>query len=138
MLEGFKKFVFRGNAIDLAVGVVIGAAFGKVVEAIVGGLLTPFIGAIAKLPDFSTWAITINGSKFAIGNVINSLVSFILIAAAVYFFVILPMNKLMERFKRDEKPKDPTDKKCIECYSVINIQARRCPFCTTQLGDLQP
>lgn len=134
MLQGFKKFILRGNVVDLAVGVVIGAAFGNVVTSLVSDLLTPLIGAVAKLPDFSAWSFTINGSVFMAGNFINHLISFIIVAAAIYFFVILPLNALMARVKK-EPPTDPTDKKCPYCYKEIPIQATRCPFCTSQLSQ---
>jgi large conductance mechanosensitive channel len=133
MLQGFKKFILRGNVVDLAVGVVIGAAFGNVVTSLVSDLLTPLIGAIAKLPDFSAWSFTLNNSKFMVGNFINHLISFIIVAAAIYFFVIVPLNALVARVKK-EPPADPTDKKCPYCWSEIPIKAIRCPFCTSQLS----
>ena len=132
MLKGFKQFILRGNVIDLAVGVVIGAAFGSIVSALVVDLLTPLMGAIAKVPDFSGMAFTINGSKFLYGDFINHLVSFLLISAAVYFFVVLPMNTLVSKMHK-EPPADPTTKKCPKCFSEINIQATRCAFCTSEL-----
>lgn len=127
VLEGFKNFILRGNAIDLSVGVVIGASFGAVVNALVKDLLTPFIGAIAKVPDFSGLTFTINGSKFMYGELINVLISFILVASTIYFFVILPMNALLSR---TTKPKPVTAKKCPECLSEIPINATRCAHCT--------
>lgn len=132
MLQGFKQFILRGNVVDLSVGVVIGSAFGAVVNAMVKDLLTPFIGAIAKSPDFSNLYFTINESKFMYGEFLNSLISFIIIAVAVYFFVVVPINMLISRSKK-EAPADPTSKKCIECLSEIPIQATRCAFCTTKL-----
>ncbi len=132
MLQGFKQFILRGNVVDLSVGVVIGSAFGAVVNAMVKDLLTPFIGAIAKSPDFSNLYFTINESKFMYGEFLNALISFIIIAVAVYFFVVVPINMLISRSKK-EAPADPTSKKCIECLSEIPIQAIRCAFCTTKL-----
>jgi large conductance mechanosensitive channel len=132
MLKGFKQFILRGNVVDLSVGVVIGSAFGAVVNAMVKDLLTPFIGAIAKSPDFSNLYFTINESKFMYGEFLNALISFIIIAVAVYFFVVVPINMLISRSKK-EAPVDPTSKKCVECLSEIPIQATRCAFCTTKL-----
>ena len=132
MLKGFRDFMFRGNVVDLAVAVVIGGAFGAVVTALVKDLITPLIAAIVGKPDFSAIAFEINASKFLIGDFINALVSFLLVGAAIYFFVILPMNALMARMKRGEVPPDPTTKKCPECLSEIPIAAKRCAFCTSQ------
>jgi len=129
MLKEFKQFLLRGNVVDLAVGVVIGAAFGTVVTALVTDLLTPFISAIAKVPDFSGMMFIINGSKFMYGHFINSLISFLLVASAIFFFVVKPMNMLIERSHK-EPPADPTTKKCPECFSEIPIQAKRCSACT--------
>jgi len=133
MLKGFKQFVLRGNVLDLAVAVVMGGAFGAVVTALVKDLLTPLIAAIVKSPDFSTLAFDVNGSKFLIGDFINSLISFLLIAIAVYCFVIMPVNALMARLNRGEAPPDPTTKKCPECLSDVPIGAKRCAFCTSAL-----
>jgi large conductance mechanosensitive channel len=134
-MKGFKAFLLRGNVVDLAVGVVIGAAFGAVVTAFVKDLLTPLIAAIVKQPDFSTMIFTVNGSKFLYGDFINALISFLLIAAAVYYFVVLPVNALVARSRRAEVPADPTTKKCPECLSEIPIDARRCAFCTSPVGQ---
>ena len=127
-LQGFKKFILRGNAIDLAVGVVIGASFSSLVNAIVKDLLTPLIGAIAKVPDFSRLSFTINGSQFMYGEFMNTLISFLLVAAAIYFFIILPMNTFME--KTSKKDQKPTIKKCPECLSEIHVDAKRCAHCS--------
>jgi len=129
ILEGFKNFVLRGNAIDLAVGVVIGASFGTVVTTLVKGLLTPFIGAVARVPDFSGLSFTINESRFLYGEFINALISFLLVAAAIYFFVILPMNAFMERVNK-KNPKQPTNQKCPECLSDVPVGAKRCAHCS--------
>jgi len=130
MLDGFKKFILRGNVVDMAVGVVIGAAFGGVVTALTTDLLTPFIAAIVGKPDFSALQMTINGSLFPIGHFINACISFLLVAAAIYFFVVTPVNALVARMNRGDKPPDPTTKKCTECMSEIPIEARRCSHCT--------
>ncbi|MFA5413775.1 MAG: large conductance mechanosensitive channel protein MscL [Patescibacteria group bacterium] len=129
ILEGFKNFILRGNAVDLAVGVVIGASFGTVVTALVKDLLTPLIGAIAKVPDFSGLYFTLNGSKFLYGELINALISFLLVALAVYFFVVMPMNAFMTKVSK-KKDQKPTHKKCPECLSEIPVDAKRCAHCT--------
>jgi large conductance mechanosensitive channel len=134
MLKGFKQFIFRGNVIDLAVAVVIGAAFGGVVAAFVKDLLTPLIAAIFGKPDFSAFYADLNGSRFMYGDFINALVSFLLIAVAVYFFIVVPMNTLTARMKRGEALPDPTTRQCPECLSEIPIAARRCAFCTATLA----
>jgi len=131
MFKGFKQFLMRGNVIDLAVAVVMGAAFGAVVTALVKDLINPLIAAIVGKPDFSAIAFAVNGSKFALGDFLNALVSFVLIAIAVYFFVVLPMNTLVARLRRGEAPPDPTTRKCPECLSEIPIAAKRCAFCTS-------
>ncbi len=133
MLKDFKKFLLRGNVVDLAVGVVIGAAFGTVVSALVADFLAPLISAVAKIPDFSGLAFTINGNKFMYGHLINAILSFFLIASAVFFFVVRPMNILIARSKKDPH-EDPTTKPCPECKSIIPIQAKRCAFCTQQVA----
>ncbi len=133
MLRGFRQFIMRGNLLDLAVAVVLGAAFGAVVTALVKDLLTPLVAAIFGKPDFSAIAFEVNGSKFLIGDFINAVVSFLLIAAAVYFFVIVPVNALMARMHRGEAPADPTTKACPECLSMVPIRTRRCAFCTSTL-----
>lgn len=131
MFKGFRDFVLRGNVVDLAVGVVIGAAFGTVVSAFVKDLLTPIIAAIVQKPDFSGLFFEVNGSKFLIGDFVNAVISFLLIAAAVYFFVVLPVNALM---KRVTKQAVPDKKRCPECKSDVAIDARRCAFCTSTLS----
>jgi large conductance mechanosensitive channel len=130
MLDGFKKFILRGSVVDLAVGVVIGAAFGAMVTAFTKDLLTPLIAAVVGKPDFSAIKFTIRGSLFAVGDFINAVVSFVLVAAAVYFFVVTPLNALVARMRKAPAPADPTTKKCPECLSEIPIDARRCAFCT--------
>ncbi|HXM21157.1 MAG TPA: large conductance mechanosensitive channel protein MscL [Terriglobales bacterium] len=129
MLSGFKQFILRGNVIDMAVGVVIGAAFASVVSAFTKDLLTPLIAAIAGKPDFSAIKFTVNGSLFAIGDFVNTAVAFLLVATAVYFFVVTPINALVTRMRKAPTPADPTTKKCPECLSEIPIDAKRCAHC---------
>jgi large conductance mechanosensitive channel len=133
MLTGFRQFIMRGNVIDLAVAVVIGAAFGSVVTAFVKDLLTPLIAAAVEQPDFSAIVFTVNGSAFLIGDFLNALLSFLLVSGAVYFFVVVPINALVARQRRGEPSPDPTTKKCAECLSDVPIAARRCAFCTSPL-----
>ncbi len=130
ILDGFKEFIARGNVIDLAVAVVIGAAFNVVVQSMVSDLLTPLIAAIFGEPDFSALSFTINGSQFNYGNFLNALISFLTVATAIYFFVVLPLNKLKER---GEAGKEPTVKDCPFCLSEIPYKATRCKACTTEL-----
>ena len=137
MLSGFKQFILRGNVVDLAVGVVIGAAFGTVVTAFTKDLLTPLIAAMVGKPDFSAISFTIHGSVFPVGDFINALISFLLVAAAVYFFVVTPVNMLVARMHRSDAPASPTSKKCPECLSEIPIDARRCSHCGQPVGAVQ-
>lgn len=129
MFKGFKQFILRGNVIDMAVGVVVGAAFATVVSAFTKDLLTPLIAALVGKPDFSAIQFTVNGSVFAVGDFINAAVSFALVSAAVYFFVVTPVNALVARMRKAPAPADPTTKKCAECLSEIPIDARRCAHC---------
>jgi len=133
MLTGFKQFLLRGNVVDLAVAVVIGGAFGAVVTALVKDLITPLIAAIVGKPDFSAIVLSINGTPILIGDFLNAVIAFLLVAAAVYFFIVAPMNALVARMNRGEAPPDPTTKVCPQCLSEIPIGARRCKFCTTTL-----
>ena len=130
MLSGFKQFILRGNVVDMAVGVVIGAAFATVVGAFTKDLLTPLIAAIIGKPDFSAIQFTVNGSVFPLGDFLNAAISFVLVAAAVYFFVVTPVNLLVTRMRKAAAPADPTTKKCSECLSEIPIDARRCAQCS--------
>jgi large conductance mechanosensitive channel len=132
MLKGFGAFIMRGNVVDLAVAVVIGGAFGAVVTALVKDLVTPLIAALVGKPDFSAISFTINNSKFLIGDFINALVAFILVAAAIYFFVIAPMTAVTTRFKKPDEA--PTVETCPECLSEIPLHAHRCKFCTAVLA----
>jgi large conductance mechanosensitive channel len=131
MLKGFRDFVLRGNVVDLAVGVVIGAAFGTVVTALVKDLITPIIAAIGNKPDFSAFFFQLNGAKFLYGDFLNAVISFLMIAAAVYFFVVLPVNSLLSRV---QKQATPDKKPCPECKSAIALDARRCAFCTSAVA----
>jgi large conductance mechanosensitive channel len=128
-VRGFKSFLLRGNVVDLAVGVVIGVAFGSVITAFVKDLLTPLIAAIGGKPDFSTLHFTINNSQFTYGDFINVFVAFLIVAAVIYFLVVMPYTALIARSHK-EPPADPTTKKCTECLSEIPIDAKRCAFCT--------
>jgi len=128
-MKGFRAFLLRGNVVDLAVGVVIGVAFGAVVTAFVKDLVTPLIAALGGQPDFSQLYFTINRSKFLYGDFFNAIIAFLVVAAVIYFFVIMPFTALVSR-SRKEPPADPTTKKCTECMSEIPIGAKRCAFCT--------
>lgn len=132
-MKGFKQFLLRGNVVDLAVGVVIGVAFGAVVASFVKDVLTPLIAAIVKQPDFSQMMFELNGSKIMYGSFLNALIAFLLVAAAVYYFVVLPINALVARARKAPAPADPTTKKCPECLSEIPLDARRCAHCTSPL-----
>lgn len=133
-IGGFKQFIVKGNAVDLAVGIIIGASFTAVVNALVKDLITPFIAAIGGQPDFSKISFTINNSKFLIGDFINVLIAFFINAAVIYFLIVTPMTKLLATVQKDKKTIDPTTKKCSECLSEIPKEARRCAFCTSIQG----
>lgn len=130
MLDGFKKFILRGNVVDMAVGIVIGASFGGVVTALVKSFIEPLIALLVGKPDFSSLAASIGKTAFPYGVFLTAVVNFLLIAAAIYFFVVTPVNALVARMNRGAKPPDPTTKKCPECLSEIPIEARRCSHCT--------
>jgi large conductance mechanosensitive channel len=132
-LKGFRDFILRGNVLDLAVAVIIGGAFGAVVTSLVKSILTPLIGAIVQQPDFSGYVLTLNGSPILVGDFMNAIIAFLMVAAALYFFVVSPVNALVERKRRGEPTPDPTTKKCDECLSEVPIAARRCAFCTSPL-----
>ncbi|ADB49812.1 large conductance mechanosensitive channel protein MscL [Conexibacter woesei] len=135
MLKGFKDFISRGNVIDLAVAVVIGAAFGAVVTALVADFITPIIAAIGGQPDFSSLSFTINGSKFAYGHFINAVISFLIIAAAVYFFVVLPLERMLRKPAEED---GANLRACPECLSMVPSEARRCMYCTSEIGPAAP
>jgi large conductance mechanosensitive channel len=133
-MKGFREFVLRGNVVDLAIAVVIGAAFGNIITALVKDLITPLIAAIGGQPDFSAITFTVNNSKFLIGDFINALISFLIIAAVVYFLVVLPINRLMARFKPTPVPVPNTTRECPICKSSgVSKEATRCPYCTSVL-----
>lgn len=129
MLKDFKGFVLRGNVVDLAVGVVIGAAFGALVTSFVENLLTPFI-SIPGTADFGDWVLEVGGSELRYGEFLNDLLAFVLVAAAVFFFVVRPVNALMAR-RKTERDVTAESKQCPECLSNIPQKARRCAFCTS-------
>ncbi len=129
----FKQFLLRGNVVDLAVGVVIGAAFGAVVTSLVEDVITPLLAAIISTPDFSGIALTVNGSAIMVGSFLNAIIAFLLVASAIFFVVVKPMNAMIARSRR-EPPADPTTKKCVECMSEIPIEARRCAFCAVPVA----
>jgi large conductance mechanosensitive channel len=130
VLNDFKKFLFRGNVVDLAVAVVVGTAFTAVVKALVTDIFTPIIALIFGQPNFENLSFTINGSHFLYGDFLNAVFTFVSIAAVVFFLVVTPINRLMARRAQE----DPATKECPECTSAIPIKARRCPLCTTQLA----
>jgi large conductance mechanosensitive channel len=132
VLKDLKQFLLRGSVVDLAVGIVIGVAFGAVVTALVTDMITPIIAAIIGKPNFSALTFTVHNSRFLYGALINAVIAFVSIAAAVFFFVVKPVNALTQRARR-EPPVDPTTKRCPECLSEIPSDARRCAFCTSEV-----
>ena len=135
-MKGFRQFILKGNVVDLAVAVVIGAAFGSVVSALVKDLLTPLIAAIGGQPDFSGLYFTVNSSRFMYGDFLNAIISFLVISTVVYFFVVLPLTRLLDRLK--DKTEGSATRKCPECLNDIPIQARRCGFCTSPITTAAP
>lgn len=134
MLKEFKQFILRGNVVDLAVAVVIGAAFGAIVTALVKDLITPLLAAIGGQPDFSNLYFTVNGSKFMYGDFLNAVISFLILAVVVFFCIVKPINTLMEYSNRRKTPEDPSEKKCPYCLSEVPKAATRCAFCTSKLA----
>ena len=132
-MKEFKEFLLRGNLVDTAVGIVIGLAFAAVITALVADLITPLIAAIGGNPDFSALSFTINGSHFLYGAFINALITFVVIAAVIFFLVVKPVNALMER-RRTELPVEVATRPCPECLSEIPEAATRCAFCTAVVG----
>ena len=130
MFKDFKKFILRGNVVDLAVAVVIGAAFGAVVMGLVKDLITPLIAAIGGQPDFSRLSFTINNSKFLYGEFLNAIISFLILASVIFFFVVNPLNKLMAKAKPSDEIEKPSERECPECLSGIPAAAKRCKYCT--------
>ncbi|HEX9115111.1 MAG TPA: large conductance mechanosensitive channel protein MscL [Anaerolineae bacterium] len=136
-MSGFRKFLLRGNVVDLAVAVVIGAAFGAVVTALVKDIITPILGIFGGLPDFAAWSFTINGSKFMIGDFINAVLAFVVLALIIYFLVVMPVERLMERFKPAPVAEPATTRECPQCLSKIPKAASRCAFCTSPVEPIR-
>ncbi len=133
MFKEFKKFILRGNVVDLAVGVVIGAAFNSVIQAMVKDMITPVISAIGGTKHFANAAFTVHGSQFLYGDFLNALISFLVVAAVVFFFVVQPINKLTALAMRSKGTEEPDTKKCDYCISEIPKDATKCKFCTADL-----
>jgi large conductance mechanosensitive channel len=129
MLKGFRDFILRGNVLDLAVAVIIGAAFGAVINSLVADVLNPLIAAVVGKPDFSAIILNVGSGHVKVGNFFNALISFVIVATTVYFVIVLPANTIMARFKKPEAAAPPATKPCPECLSEIPIAARRCAFC---------
>jgi large conductance mechanosensitive channel len=132
-VKDFRQFLLRGNVVDLAVGIVIGAAFSRIVTTVVAGLVTPLIAAVGGEHDFANLAFTINGSQFRYGLIVNAVISFLVVATVVFFFVVRPVNTLMGRFRTEPDVTEPV-RPCPECLSEIPKRARRCAFCTAEVG----
>jgi large conductance mechanosensitive channel len=130
MLKGFREFILRGNVVDLAVAVILGAAFNNIVSSLVGDVLNPLIAATVGKPDFSSVVLHVGGGEIKVGNFFNAAVSFVIVACVVYFAIVLPMNALLARFKKNEPAAAPTTKTCPQCLSEIPLAARRCAHCT--------
>lgn len=137
MLKDFKKFILRGNTVDLAVAVVVGSAFGSIVTALVKDMITPLLSAIGGKPDFGMLTFTINGSRFLYGDFINAIVSFLIIGSVIFFFVVQPINKLTTVANRKKSTAEPSTRKCSECLSEVPKAATRCAFCTTKLSPIK-
>ena len=133
MIKGFRDFIMRGNVIDLAVAVIIGAAFTAIVTSFVTNVLTPLIASLVGKPDFSALILHINGGKITYGTFLNSVISFLLQAAVVYFVIVVPMNYVLKQLKGKPTIPDPTEKTCVRCKSFVPISATRCKFCTSDL-----
>ena len=129
MLKGFRDFVLRGNVVDLAVAVVIGTAFHNIVTSLVSNIINPLIAAIFGKPDFAAFVVYVNHGKIQIGDFLNSVISFVLVAAAVYFFIVLPINSFLNRMKKPEPAAPQTTRPCPECLSDIPLAATRCAHC---------
>jgi large conductance mechanosensitive channel len=133
VFKEFRKFILRGNVVDLAVGVVIGAAFNSVVQSMVKDMITPVIAAIGGTKHFENSSFTVHNSQFLYGDFLNTLISFLIVALAVFFVVVQPINHLAERLQRSKTTEEPTTKKCPFCLSEIPKEASRCKFCTSKL-----
>lgn len=134
MLKGFREFVFRGNVVDLAVAVILGAAFNAIVASLVGDVLNPLIAATVGKPDFSGVVFHVGGGLIKVGNFLNAAVSFLIVASVVYFAIVVPMNALQARLKKTEAPAAPATKACPECLSEIPLAAKRCAHCAQPVG----
>jgi large conductance mechanosensitive channel len=132
-MKDFKAFLLRGNVVDLAVGIVIGLAFGAVITAFTTAFLTPLIGIITGKANLDAMVFHIGTTAFPYGIFLNALIAFVLIALVVFFLVVKPVNAIRERQKRGD-PEDPTERPCPECLSPIPVEAKRCAFCTTEVG----
>ena len=137
MFNEFRKFILRGNVVDLAVAVVVGSAFNGVIQGVVKDLITPLIAAIGGKPDFSNLSFRLHDSAFRYGDVLNLIISFLIIAIVVFFMVVQPLNKLQSIANRSKIPEEPTDRKCPECLSTIPKAAKRCAFCTAKISPVK-
>lgn len=137
MLNEFRKFILRGNVVDLAIAVVVGAAFSAVVTALVKDLITPFLGALGGQPDFSRLTFTINHSRFTYGDFLNAIISFLLMATALFFLIVQPLNHVQNRLASRKTPQKPKERECPECLSDIPQAASRCKFCTAKVQPVK-
>jgi len=135
MLKGFRNFILRGNVIDLAVAVILGAAFNAIVTSLVSDVISPLIAATIGKPDFSSVVLDIHGGKLKIGNFLNATASFLIVASVVYFAIVLPTNALLARLNKNETGGPPATKICPECLSAIPYAARRCAHCSQLVPD---
>jgi large conductance mechanosensitive channel len=135
-MSGFKTFLLRGNLVDLAVGIVIGIAFGAVIAAFVKDLITPIIAALFGKPDFSSLYFTVNNSRFMYGDFLNALLAFVIVAAVLYLFVVVPYARFRSRFEKAPAP-EPEKMDCPRCLSSIPVGATRCAFCAIDLAVAQ-
>ena len=135
MFKGFRQFILKGNVVDLAVGIVIGASFSALVNAMVRDFITPLISIIGGKPNFSTWEFTIRGSHFMYGDFFNSVLSFLINAAVIYYFIVVPVARFVSASNASKDTPDPTTKKCPYCFSEVAIEASRCAFCTSELTE---
>jgi large conductance mechanosensitive channel len=138
MLKGFRDFILRGNVVDLAVAVVMGTAFNDIVKAFVSSIITPLISATVGKPDFHNLVVHVNGAIFTVGDLLNAVISFLIIAASVYFFLVLPVNALLNRFKKPIPATPPSTRPCPQCLSDIPLAATRCAHCTQPVPALTP
>ncbi|MGQ7296844.1 large conductance mechanosensitive channel protein MscL [Quadrisphaera sp. KR29] len=132
-MKGFREFILRGNVVDLAVAVLIGAAFSALVSSFTENLLTPLLGAFGGVRDFSALVLTVGGSRFGVGAFINAVITFLITAAVLYFLVVRPVNALVARYRTEPEPSAPVHE-CPECLSKIPVRATRCAFCTARVA----